>query len=806
MLGVSSASDPLVNGVGFGASQSLTPDGDGNVEWNAGQARFVTVEAYGDIAIELSRLDNLRAGEEYLIRVVNAFGGAFTAAFDPVFVPQEGDFPDQGANLGDFTDYIFIWDGERMVLRSYAVYYGYYSQPFFASNIGTYPQYTATTPSGIYDAVSNKTFLAWEGSNGTYRLPYVCEYDHATGVYSPAVAAGSVGLITDDHGVPSICLTADGYIVVFYGNHNQDQKWSISNSPRDTSAWTEQTPITGEYTYPCADLVGTTMYLFMRLRNLGASKYPLVRRKITFSGATPTVGSEAIIVDFGTNSRNYQGNHVVVGTKIHISHCFADLDNTYRRDVYDFVYDTTDDSIKNLANTVSVATGSQPISLATSNTSFRIVNQGSAYTNIPCMCSDAAGNLHFVYVQSVTPGTSTEINPGAFPVYHIVWDGAAFSTPYLVGSMKNTYDAYGVTPKSDGGVEVTYVIQGAVSSGRGGDVVKRTRSVGGVWSAEIPVIEAESTYGIGIVVGISNARPRLDRMIGEVAIDLSATGGDNFLTAGGNLRLYGYGQNGIVVKTFAEHANTEAYIARMDVVPTIARAKLLDEFVRFLVDNNLFDKATAWYLNAGHDDQATCCNLISDNYELIPHGGLSFIVDGGWQGNGVDGWLDTGYTPSVAGGLYANSNCHMGVYALSDGTDTSAICGTTSSTGNASYIFNRTTSNVAQIRLNDNGGGPLQSSTVTTGVGKIIARRTSSAQRDIYKGTITGGDGNIASAGGAPTFGVSAGNLCLLRHSNSYHSGRVATWHFGGALNAARNFNMIFNAERRYLKAIGAIS
>lgn len=107
--------------------------------------------------------------------------------------------------------------------------------------------YNSVNPNAVYDAVSDSTFIAYLGPE---RDVYVKQRFESTGIVSEAVKVADYTTISadDDHGAPSIGITADGHLHIAWGSHNSVQPVSRSDAPRDISAWTTTIlPDTGTY-------------------------------------------------------------------------------------------------------------------------------------------------------------------------------------------------------------------------------------------------------------------------------------------------------------------------------------------------------------------------------------------------------------------------------------------------------------------------------------------------------------------------------------------------------------------------------
>lgn len=104
--------------------------------------------------------------------------------------------------------------------------------------------------------------------------------------------------------------------------------------------------------------------------------------------------------------------------------------------------------------------------------------------------------------------------------------------------------------------------------------------------------------------------------------------------------------------------------ARMTTQPDDTRRILIDNTIRQLKAQGLWTGMTGLYLCAAHDTQAARLNWISSSYTMTAVGNLpTFTTDRGFQGNGVDQALDTGFVPGAEGVL--QDDHHLSVWSRS---------------------------------------------------------------------------------------------------------------------------------------------
>lgn len=358
--------------------------------------------------------------------------------------------------------------------------------PFFSAgdelNSGWF---TALGPSAIYVADTDTTIVSWfsVGSSG-YKNAHVAAYDHATDTWSARYIAGNFLLADDDHGQLALCRDADGYIYAFYGSHATAQPWSISTNPDDITAWTQQPDIANAQTYPHPVFVSGVLYLFSRVDTVTTRRTLAVRTATPASGlATFTTFKE--IVDFDADSRVYQGEAYAIGSDIHFVCTRANATDTARKHVYYFVYKTATGAIENHDGSVSVASGSQPVSLATANAGFRLFDSGSGQGEVPSLCFDSSGDPHILFADDGGTGT--------YELKHIKRTSGTWSSPVTVAGLTDYVPGSGT---GTGFVTTFTAVAGASGSieawfiNAAGDKQRAIRSSSGTWGSVITILAA----------------------------------------------------------------------------------------------------------------------------------------------------------------------------------------------------------------------------------------------------------------------------------------------------------------------------
>jgi hypothetical protein len=410
-----------------------------------------------------------------------------------------------------------------------------YMLDHFAADGPTYPFYgDATTPCGVYESSTNKTWVSWEGWTGSARVVRVAVYTHSSGLWSSTFTAGTNTLVDDDHGAPSICRDVNGYWHIFYGAHNSSLKHAITSSPDDPSTWTDQgTLVADNVTYPHPTMVGSVLYLFARYV-LASTDWCLALYKSSsiVNGVITLIPGTTLIADFGNDSRFYQGPHILRGGKIHIVATRANNADTIRQDVYYLVYDPSTGGVANLDGSVTTSSGSLPVNRTTLDASYRILVQPTvtAHANIPHVCYDAAGDLHLLYIDEPTTGD--------LGVFHRIYSGGSWNTAIRIGTIPAKDTAFLIVPNGTG-VEAYWSAKQGKRFVNGGDLMRNIRPSGGPWGTAT-ILKAATAYPLGEPTAVLNGVANAKVIFSEI--------NDSTATEAGTLRGWLYGDSGYVQK------------------------------------------------------------------------------------------------------------------------------------------------------------------------------------------------------------------------------------------------------------------
>jgi hypothetical protein len=248
----------------------------------------------------------------------------------------------------------------------------------------------------------------------------------------------------------------------------------------------------------------------------------------------------------------------------------------------------------------------------------------------------------------------------------------------------------------------------------------------------------------------------------------------------------------------------ETLFAAFSAEPDATRKGVIDALIVSLKTASVWDKLDCLWLTAAHDAQAAGINWkVPATFALTVVNSPTFAADRGYTGNGTSSYLSTGFTPSTAGGVYAQNNAHVGVWSR-----TSAQSGTGVSMGGegttntvSSRLFLRNTSDVAVARLNQGPSGGVGTASLD-GSGHFVGRRSASNAVALFR--------NGASIGTSTT--NSTGLTTVPLYFGAYNDEGVAAGfaprqhaaaHLGSSL-TDQNIADLYAAMLTYMQAVGA--
>ena len=241
-------------------------------------------------------------------------------------------------------------------------------------------------------------------------------------------------------------------------------------------------------------------------------------------------------------------------------------------------------------------------------------------------------------------------------------------------------------------------------------------------------------------------------------------------------------------------ANTEAsdLVARMTDAPSEARKGQIDTLIGSLKAAGVWSKLDALYVMAAHDAHAARLNWKQVLYDLVPVNAPTFTADRGYQGDGSTSYLDSGFDPSLAGGLFAKDDAHIGVRPLTNIASNALDIGTTNL-----RISTRTATDRISGRINDASAinNPV---TATTSAHHVVLSRLDPAGYSVFK------DGGSATAQTVASSAIASGAIQVCAAMSLFSQRQIAVAHWGAGLTEAENA-ALYTATQTYLAAIGAV-
>lgn len=187
------------------------------------------------------------------------------------------------------------------------VFYGSQGKmKYEVASVGT--PYESTRPNAIY--YNGKTYFTWlNREDKTIRIQ-TC--DHSTkswgSIYTIATTSND-----DIHRGPAIGILPNQTLIVFYGCHNDDLRWKVSENAEDESSWGTEQSRAGSYTYPQVMSFSDKIVIFFR--KIGTTWYKDSHNGTAWSGETLFSGSVA---------GRYYWWFTKIGSRIFMAGCYED--------------------------------------------------------------------------------------------------------------------------------------------------------------------------------------------------------------------------------------------------------------------------------------------------------------------------------------------------------------------------------------------------------------------------------------------------------------------------------------------------
>lgn len=474
----------------------------------------------------------------------NVFGIFSEYQIASIAGPINAAFTESGGTGGSFTTMLALRPTNNAPLNSFYSFDGLMS-----------PVNGGRT--ALYASSTNTLWFSWQGYeqvSGTFQTVAelnTCHLDPTQNYclsWTPNVIGGTANLSDDIHDVPSIVRdAATGCVFMFYANHNTATQISYTTTPDNPATMglgttSLSTGTYGAQTFSIGFAIGGKLYVFWNGTGTGTSTQESLKvatATINPSTCAPTFGSATDLVDTGTTSWLLAAwNSTQVGTKIAFGLNYAPVYPTGPvTNVYWVYYDTATGNIDNVDGSTVIAPTSQPVNLTTLNASF--IGYTSTDVGASSIIVDSAGIARIAVADaSVSPPVLNEVHNS----------GSGWSSPHTVFTFPVNFPGnLGIVANASGGADV-YFTDGScaicqVYAVGAGNLYRNSVTTGNVWGSNT-FIAASGAYPYFGIYRVHNAPPGA-RVTFSQASPLNS--GTNAQVIAGNLRSYGFGDNGFLI-------------------------------------------------------------------------------------------------------------------------------------------------------------------------------------------------------------------------------------------------------------------
>jgi len=458
------------------------------------------------------------------------------------------------------------------------------------------PVKTMQHPSSEY--FNGITYIAYQGQ---HEDAYVCAYNHNEekwyGPYRAGVSLLGDGFPKiDNHGRPTLVVSNDGYIHLFYGGHGGLDKFGensfgntgkgkqthvVSKYPEDITEWEELPNVSPFGTYnQTVKMDNGDIYLFYRH---GSHKSHWTYQKSTDNGRT--FSDEAIILwhkirqdDPNIHDAWYAwfdkgiGNSIIATYNYHLC---AEVDHgAYRYNCYYMMMNCSDGTWENAAgDTLTI-----PITKEYADLNTLVYNSGTTNTRREVSGVDTNGN----------PSVTFRLESSGYELYYTRWNGLNWETP--VRPDRSAENSAGLMFKSPS--EIDMLIYGKVN-GIGNISWWRSDNTGLSWTKDQTLLSS-GTAKHGMSSRTRNAHP--DGQF--VFYEKDLTDPDNLYS-----KMYLWGESGFVTRNRETSVDIPESTVKSELDDTI---KIFPNPVKG--DNQLF--VTIGAPSMGNDINLSVLNLL----------------------------------------------------------------------------------------------------------------------------------------------------------------------------------------------------
>lgn len=590
--------------------------------------------------------------------------------------------------------------------------------------------WSAAWPSAIYDSPgvnTGKTWTVYQGYGNFTQATKCITFNHSTRKWVGPCLVGFNQTPQDNDSQPSLAFGSDKFGYSFFGCHNTSCQVASTAAAGDETLWVVQPSLTrtNGMTFPQPNVIGSTIYLQFTGQGSGtAPEGQLVIRPLAASAGVLTPSADVVLVDF-LNNNLLPGTSTVRSGKIHtVWQYVPGTTITTGSDIFYGIWDPVAGSLTSFDGSTTIAAGSLPISLATAQASFRVVNMsGTAQEGwLPIMLWDlgSPNACHILYTIGASGG-------GPYSLKHIYNSGSGWSSPDNLfnypSSMGTKATVSQLTPNVGGGVDAWWLD----CTGPGFPTIGNGNLFKASWNAGVfgagAQYMAEQLTGGGTAYGLFDS-PMVINGLPEYRLNVSQVTSAAYsgvpVTSDGTLKAWGLGDGGILARitSFSFQAQDLFDRAGMSLPSSIAYLQALDTYVKGMISAGFWDLFDIFYFLGTDNSTFAALNWTQPRFGLTVGGGApAFTRNVGFAFNGTSDYLRTGFNPSTQKGarLSASGATVMGHWPsfVANANVGCFISGTTS-------LFVATSNTNFTPRVLGNAGGTF---TVGNGTGFFAGSR-----------------------------------------------------------------------------------
>lgn len=245
------------------------------------------------------------------------------------------------------------------------------------------------------------------------------------------------------------------------------------------------------------------------------------------------------------------------------------------------------------------------------------------------------------------------------------------------------------------------------------------------------------------------------------------------------------------VSPYSPEAN--AYFAAMATQPDAARKALINDLIAGLIADGVWARLDCLFLLASHTSQAGLLNAINPAQAATAVSSPTFTTDRGFSTDGAASYVDTGFNPATANGLFSQNLAYFGIWVNSEQQG-----------GNAGWFDGTDGVTIGPRNVTDTIVGRINQATTisapapdTSSKGWTSVQRLNAASERIFRNSVAVNAGTTASTA------LNSNDLYLGRSSaTAFSAGTFAACAIGNLNSIALN-SALYARLNTYLTAIG---